>query len=105
MLRKKGDGNRVTGKAEKRMAEEKISQCSEEEYEKSWWERDRRWKQGAVEEHHTLWQPLIKEKSRKKKNKDTNNQILSYFKQKLQLFFLFLPKMLRLTHEWLIFVN
>ena len=33
---KKGDGNRATGKEEKREAEKKISGCSEREYGVSW---------------------------------------------------------------------
>ena len=36
--KKKGDGNGVTGKEEKREAEEKIFRCSEGRYGKSWCE-------------------------------------------------------------------
>ena len=69
VYRKKGDGNGVTGKEEKTEAQEKISGCSEGEYGRSWGEGEGHWKQDAVEEHHTLWLPLIKRKGRKKKNK------------------------------------
>ena len=65
--RKKGDENGVTGKEEKRKPEEKISGCSEEGYGGSWWDGEEHWKQDAVEERHTLWQPLIKGKDQKKK--------------------------------------
>ena len=63
----KGDGNRVTGKEEKREAEEKISGCSEGGYGRSWCEGEGHWEQDAVEKHHALWKPLIKGKGQKKK--------------------------------------
>ena len=66
-MRKKDDKNKVTGKDEKREAEEKIFRCSEEGYGGSWCKGDRRWKQDAVEEYHTRWQSLIEGKGRKKK--------------------------------------
>ena len=65
--RKKSHGNRVTRKEKKRELEEKISGCSEGGYGGSWCEGEGHWKQDAVEEHHTLWQPLIKRKRQKKK--------------------------------------
>ena len=40
VCRKKGDGNGVTGKEEKRETEEKISRCNEEGYRRSWWEKE-----------------------------------------------------------------
>ena len=66
ICRKKGDENGITGKEKKRETKKKIFGCSEEGYEGSWCEGDTHWKQDAVEEHHLLWQPLIKGKGRKK---------------------------------------
>ena len=43
-----GDGNKVTGKEEKREAEEKISECREEGYGGSWCEGEGHRKQDAV---------------------------------------------------------
>ena len=76
--RKKGDGNGVTGKKEKREAKEKIFRCSEGSYGKSCGARETDienrtlWRNGletygAVKKHNTLWLPLIKGKGRKKK--------------------------------------
>ena len=42
VCRKKGDGNGVTGKEEKREAEEKIFRCTERRYGESWYEGDGR---------------------------------------------------------------
>ena len=53
----------LPGKKEKRKAEEKISGCSKGGYERNWCKRDGHWKQDAVEEHLTLWQPPDQEKS------------------------------------------
>ena len=68
VCRNKGNGNGVTRKEEKRKAEEKIFRCSQGRYVKSWCEEGHL-KQDALEKHHTLWQPLIKGKSQKKKIK------------------------------------
>ena len=38
VCKKKGNGNEVTGKEEKRKAKEKISECSKGEYGGSWCE-------------------------------------------------------------------
>ena len=69
VCRKKGDGNGVTEQEETREAEEKISGCSEGGYGVSWCEGEGDWRQDAVEEHHKLWQPLIKGKGQKKKKR------------------------------------
>ena len=66
VCRKKGDGNEVTRKEEKREAK-KISECSEGGYGESWCKGAGHWKQDTVEEHHMLWQLLIKSKGQKKK--------------------------------------
>ena len=68
VCRKKGNGNGVTAKEEKREVEKKISGSIEGGYGESWCEGEGRWKQDPVEEHHTLWQPLIKGKGQKNKN-------------------------------------
>ena len=54
VCRKKGDGNEVTGKEEKRAVEKKISGCNEGGYGGNWCEREGHWKQDGVEEHHML---------------------------------------------------
>ena len=61
-------GRRVTEMElpEKREAKEKISGCSDGGYRGGWCKGDGCWKQDAVEEHHALWQPLIKEKAERK---------------------------------------
>ena len=62
VCRKKDDGNRDTGKEEKKKTEEKIFGCCEEGYGEV----------GAREKdikNRTLWLPLIKRKIRKKKKK------------------------------------
>ena len=56
------------GKEEKREAEEKISGCNEREYGESQCKGEGHLKQDAVEEHHMLWQPLIKGKGQKNFN-------------------------------------
>ena len=68
VCKKKGDGNGIAGKEEKKKAEEEIFGCSEGGCRGSWCEGKRHWKQDAVEEHHTLWQPLIKGKAEIKDN-------------------------------------
>ena len=57
-----GDENGVIRKEEKREAKEKISGCSEGGYGESWCKEEGHLKQDAVEEHHSLWLTLIKEK-------------------------------------------
>ena len=48
VCRKTGDGNELTGKEEKREAEEKIFGCSEKGYRKRWC-KGGHWKQDAVD--------------------------------------------------------
>ena len=62
VCKKKNDGNGVTGKEEKREAEEKIARCSEGRYGGSRCDREGHSKQDAVQKHHTLWLLLIKGK-------------------------------------------
>ena len=66
VCRKKGDGNGITRKEEKKEAEEKISGCSEGGYGGSWCEGEGHWKEDIVEEHHMPWLHLIKGKGLKK---------------------------------------
>ena len=62
-------GKRKRGRPKRRFLDVVIWKLVQYDYGKSWCEGDGRWKQDAVavEEHHTLWQPLIKGKGRKKK--------------------------------------
>ena len=78
VCRKKGDGNGVTGKEEKREAEKKIYGCSKGGYGRSWC-KGGHLKQDAVKEHHMLWRPLITGKGRKKDVKINLNCYIDNF--------------------------
>ena len=81
--RKKGDGNGVTGKEEKREAKEKLFGCSEGRYGESWCRR-RTLKQDALEKYHTLWLPLSKGKAeRRKRRRPVFKQIATDLKYRL----------------------
>ena len=58
----------LPGKRKRGSLERRFLDIVKEDMGGSWCKRDRRWKQGAVEEHYILWQPLIEVRIQKKKN-------------------------------------